>query len=138
MRKTAALVGLVATLTVFAACKKDDPPPATQANAAQPGQPGYYQPQPGQPGYQPQPGYPPQPGQPGYPPQPGQPQAGQLAVPGPAALPCQNDSMCMTHKCNTQYQKCAFPCETDNDCIQGAYCFKGPVPACVPKAPGQQ
>jgi hypothetical protein len=62
---------------------------------------------------------------------------GSLAVPGPAALPCTNDSMCMTHKCNTQYGKCAFPCETDNDCITGAYCFKSAINACLPKAPGQ-
>ena len=110
-------------------------------------QPGYGQPQPGQPGYgQPQPGYgQPQPGygqpQPGY----GQPQPGygqptaQLSVPGPMALPCTSDAQCVTHKCNVQYSKCAFPCETDNDCNAGSYCFKG-VPTgatCLPKAPGQ-
>ncbi len=124
----------------------------------QPGQPGYgQQPQPGygqqpQPGYgqQPQPGYgqQPQPGygqqpQPGYGQQPqpgyGQQPAAQLAVPGPMALPCTSDAQCVTHKCNVQYSKCAFPCETDNDCNTGSYCFKG-VPTgatCLPKAPGQ-
>src|SRR4051812_26050445 len=42
---------------------------------------------------------------------------GAMAVPGPAALPCSNDSMCMTHRCNLQYGKCSFPCESDSDCI---------------------
>ena len=134
--------------------------PTTAASAQpQPGQPGYVQPgqpgyaQPGQPGYgqptqpgyntQPQPGYPQQPGaypqQPGAYPQPGMAPAAQLAVPGPMALPCTSDAQCVTHKCNTQYGKCAFPCETDNDCVQGSYCFKGlPTGAtCLPKAPGQ-
>jgi hypothetical protein len=27
----------------------------------------------------------------------------------------------MAH-CNTQYGKCAFPCQTANDCISGAQC----------------
>jgi hypothetical protein len=160
-------VGFVVALSVAACGDKKDasPQPATPTGAQQPqpGQPGY-QPQPGQPGYgqpgqpgygqpgqpgygqpgQPQPGY----GQPGYgqpgQPQPGYPQPGmapaQLAVPGPMALPCSSDAQCMTHKCNMQYQKCAFPCETDNDCVQGSYCFKGiPTGAtCLPKAPGQQ
>jgi hypothetical protein len=69
-----------------------------------------------------------------------QPAQAPLATPGPMALPCQSDAQCMTHKCNMQFQKCAFPCETDNDCVQGSYCFKG-VPTgatCLPKAPGQQ
>lgn len=122
-----------------AACKKDDPPPQTPPTASQqpygqPGQPGYGQP--GQPGY----------GQPGtYPSTTGQPGAapmatgGAMATPGPAALPCQNDSQCMTHRCNTQFQKCAFPCQTDADCIQGATCFVGggAMAACIPKPPGQ-
>jgi hypothetical protein len=62
-----------------------------------------------------------------------------MAVPGPAALPCQNDGQCMTHRCNTQYGKCAFPCQSDADCIQGATCFTGggAMAACIPKPPGQ-
>ncbi len=140
-------VGLGAAFMVAACGGKDaTPQPATPAGSAslQAGQPGYgQQPQPGQPGYgqQPQPGYGQQP-QPGYGQQPqpgyGQPTA-QLAVPGPMALPCTSDAQCVTHKCNTQYSKCAFPCETDNDCNTGSYCFKG-VPTgatCLPKAPGQ-
>lgn len=128
-------VGLV-SMMALAACKKEEPPPAT------PVAPQY--PQPGQPGYPQQ--YPPQPGQPGYeqpgalPAQPGQPGAGQMATPGPTALACQNDSQCITHRCNTQYGKCAFPCVSDNDCIQGTTCLvaAGPAAACVPKPPGAQ
>jgi hypothetical protein len=158
MRNAAPLI-VFASLLVFAnvGCGKKDETadPNTAQNALQPGQPGYVAPQPGQPGYvTPQPGYvalqpgqpgyvAPQPGQPGYvAPQPGQPgyvaPAPQgMAVPGPQALACQSDAQCMTHRCNTQYGKCAFPCASDVDCNPGAYCFRGPVPACLPKAPGQ-
>lgn len=133
-RISSVVVGVVSVVALVAACKKDDPPAVAPAPSAQP-----YQPQPGQPGYQPQPG------QPGYQtqPQPGQPGAttpGQMATPGPTALACQNDSQCMTHRCNLQYQKCAFPCVSDADCIQGASCFVagGPAAACLPKPPGAQ
>lgn len=127
-----AVVGVVSVLGALVACSKDEPPPATPAQPVQP----YAQPQPGQPGYVPQPGdpnYQPQP-------QPGAPVPGQLATPGPTALACQNDSQCMTHRCNLQYQKCAFPCVSDADCIQGATCFVagGPAAACLPKPPGAQ
>jgi len=46
----------------------------------------------------------------------------------------------MSHKCNVQYGKCAFPCETDFDCVNGLGCMKGgPLGAvCLPKMPGQQ
>ena len=132
----AALFGAIITAIPLAvlACKKDDatPPPATPYGT------------PGASAYGPQPGYPPN-GQ--YAPPPGYPAAqptapptgapGQLAVPGPAALPCTNDSMCMTHKCNTQYGKCAFPCASDADCITGAYCFQSAISTCLPKPPGQ-
>jgi hypothetical protein len=136
---SAVLVGFVTLGLCVAACGKDDPPPATPAPTAQPyGQPGY-----GQPGYgqqQPQQGYPQQqPG--GYPQQqPGQqpgmaPAGGQMAAPGPLALPCQNDSGCGTHRCNTQFGKCAYPCQTDTDCIQGSTCFAaaGALATCIPK-----
>ncbi len=126
-------VGLVSVIALSAACKKDEPPPVAPVASAQPyGQPGYPS-QPGQPGY----GQPGQPGQPGYP-QPGQPQAGQMSTPGPTALACQNDSQCMTHRCNLQFQKCAFPCQSDADCIQGTACMValGPAAACLPKPPG--
>ena len=129
------VVGLVTVSALVAACGKKDetPPPAYgQPGYGQPGQPGQYPQQ--QPGQYPQQ----QPGQ--YPQQqPGaQPQAGQMATPGPTALPCQNDSSCMTHKCNTQFGKCAFPCLSDADCIQGSSCFVagGALAACIPKPPG--
>lgn len=129
-----ALSVFAAAFTLVVGCKKDEPPPATPQPVVQPGYP-----QPGQPGYpQPgQPGYPQQPGQPG---QPGQPVPGQMAVPGPTAMACQNDGQCLTHKCNLQYQKCAFPCVTDADCIQGTTCLTalGAMAACMPKAPGAQ
>lgn len=121
------LVGLGSVLALVAGCKKEEPPPATPVAPY----PQEYQ----QPGYQPQPGYEqyPQGGQPGA-----QPGPGEMATPGPTALACQNDSQCLTHRCNVQYGKCAFPCVSDNDCIQGATCLvaAGPAAACVPKPPG--
>jgi hypothetical protein len=136
-------LGLI-VLAGFACKKKQDESaqPATPgAGNTGWGQQGY--PQQGypqqQPGY-PQQGYPQQ--QPGYPQQQPAPQPaptataapGQMAVPGPMAFPCQNDSTCGTHRCNTQYGKCAFPCAGEPDCIQGTQCFAG---VCAPKPPGQ-
>lgn len=123
-------VGVVSSVAVLSlassACKKDEPPPVAPTPSAQP----YVQtpPQPGQPGYQPPAGQPPAPA------------PGQMSTPGPTALACQNDSQCMTHRCNLQFQKCAFPCQSDADCIQGTTCFTalGPAAACIPKAPGAQ
>ena len=122
------VVGVVSLVALSAACSKDQPPANAPAPSAQP----YY-------------GAPPQ-GAPTAPPpsappgQPAPPVAGQMAVPGPTALACSNDSQCMTHRCNTQYGKCAFPCQSDADCIQGSSCFVagGPVAACLPKPPGAQ
>lgn len=148
MRKMSpVVVGMVAVATLVVACgKSDEVPPPNQPGSAQAGygtpqQGAYPQQQPGaypqqQPGAYPQqqPGaYPQQ--QPGAAPAPA---GGQMAVPGPTALPCQNDSSCMTHKCNVQYGKCAFPCQTDADCIQGSTCFTagGALAACIPKPPG--
>ena len=133
-RISSVIVGFVTVAALVVACgKKDETPPAAY------GQPGAYpQQQPGT--YPQQPGaYPQQ--QPGaYPQQPGAAPAagGQLATPGPTALPCQNDSSCMTHRCNTQYGKCAFPCLSDADCITGSTCFVagGALAACIPKPPG--
>jgi hypothetical protein len=126
-RISVVVVGSVTVITSLMACKKDPPPPATPTTSS--AQPPYTQPAPSG-------SWAPQPGQPG---QPGQPVPGQMAVPGPAALACQNDSQCMTHRCNTQYQKCAFPCQSDADCIQGSTCFVGggALAACLPKPPGQ-
>jgi hypothetical protein len=59
--------------------------------------------------------------------------AGQMATPGPLALPCSNDVACGTHHCNTQYAKCAFPCQSAADCISPNACVMG---LCVPQMPG--
>jgi hypothetical protein len=120
-RILAAVVGIVSVVALSAACKKDDPPPAQPVPYAQPG-------------YNTAPTA-------TAPPTAtiAQPVPGQMSVPGPTALACSNDSQCMTHHCNTQYGKCAFPCQSDADCIQGAACFVagGPAAACLPKPPGQ-
>ncbi len=50
------------------------------------------------------------------------PAPGAMATPGPLALPCQNDSSCGLAHCNVQFQKCAFPCASAADCIQGSSC----------------
>jgi len=148
MRKiSSVVVGIVTVAALVVACgKKDETPPAAygQAGYGQPGQqpgqqPGAYPQQ--QPGAYPQqqPGAYPQQQPGGYPQQqPGVAPQGQMATPGPTALPCQNDSSCMTHRCNTQYGKCAFPCLSDADCIQGSTCFVagGALAACIPKPPG--
>jgi hypothetical protein len=60
-----------------------------------------------------------------------------LAVPGPAASPCTDDSMCNHHRCNLEYGKCAFPCVTDADCTHGTTCFKAVISTCQPKPPNE-
>jgi len=60
------------------------------------------------------------------------PAPGQMAVPGPVAFQCQNDVPCGTHHCNTQYGKCAFPCQSAADCISPNSCVMG---LCVPAPP---
>jgi len=126
-RISSVVVGVVSVAALVAACgKKDETPPAAYGQT--PGQ--YPQQPPGAYPQQPPGAYPQQP--PGVAPQ------GQMATPGPTALPCQNDSACMTHKCNTQFGKCAFPCLSDADCITGSTCFVGggALAACIPKPPG--
>lgn len=122
--KTSTLVAGAVSLVVLSlmACKKDDPPPAVPLAQPVTGT----EPQPGQPGYQ-QPGYQPAPAASAVP--------GQLATPGPTALACQSDANCMFHHCNMQYQKCAFPCLSDTDCIQGAHCMTamGALAFCSPQ-----
>lgn len=56
--------------------------------------------------------------------------------PSPLALPCQNDLVCGTHKCNLQTQRCAFPCSANPDCAAGFSCFGAgsPTALCVPGA----
>jgi hypothetical protein len=60
---------------------------------------------------------------------------GQMAVPGQLAFQCQNDVPCGTHHCNTQYGKCAFPCQSATDCIAPNQCIAG---LCAPALPQQQ
>ena len=141
---SSSFVTLLAILAAVACNKPNStPPPATGPGAAPSGYPtgqypppgyqqapppGYQQPAPTG-GYAPAPqGYPPA-GPAGAPPQgpapTGAPPAGggaPMATPGPLALPCQNDQACGLAHCNTQYGKCAFPCQSAADCIQGASC----------------
>jgi len=146
---SAVLVGVTVTIGCIAACGGSNSNQAAQQPSAsgqyQYPQQGQYPPQGQYPQQYPQqqPGaYPPPGQQPGaYPPpgQPGQqPAGGQLAVPGPMAFPCSSDSQCGTHKCNTQYGKCAHPCASDFDCIQGSSCVGAgqPLATCIPKPPG--
>jgi len=56
--------------------------------------------------------------------------AGPLSTPNPLALPCTVDANCLTHRCNVAAQKCAWPCQTDNDCMPGNACI---APTCLPK-----
>jgi hypothetical protein len=88
--------------------------------------PTYAQPYPQQPQSQPMP--PPAPGPTAAPTT----TAGQMAVPGPVAFQCTNDVPCGTHHCNTQYGKCAFPCQSNADCITPNACVMG---LCVPQMP---
>jgi hypothetical protein len=141
--RTLSTCAAVSLFIVVGACakKQDDTQPAAAPTAAggypgyppQPGAPppgyGPQQPQPA-PGYaqQPQPAPAPMPG-----PAPGAPTAtAAMAVPGPVAFQCQNDVPCGTHHCNTQYGKCAFPCQTNTDCIAPNSCMMG---LCVPQMP---
>jgi hypothetical protein len=52
-----------------------------------------------------------------------------MATPGMLALPCSSDAACGLHHCNTQYSKCAFPCQTAADCVGSNQCVMG---VCVP------
>jgi hypothetical protein len=54
---------------------------------------------------------------------------GQMAAPGALASQCQNDLPCGTHRCNVAYGKCAFPCQTNVDCLAPNTCMTG---FCVP------
>jgi len=53
-----------------------------------------------------------------------------LSTPNPLALPCTMDAHCLTHRCNVTAGKCAWPCQTDNDCMPGNACI---APTCLPK-----
>ncbi|MBN9159610.1 MAG: hypothetical protein J0I07_01495 [Myxococcales bacterium] len=127
MRRSTMLLtstGLLAITTAFAfsvsACGGSDQQPATAPSSAYPQQQ-YPQQQ------YPQQQYPQQ----QYPQtQPTAAPTATMATPGPLALPCQNDGACGLHRCNTQFQKCAFPCQSEADCAQGNQCMMG---VCAPK-----
>lgn len=143
-----ALTGLIACAGAVLGCSaKEDPPPV------QPGQqPGYGQQPSGYPAQQqyPQQQYPQQPPQQypqqpaaGYPQQPGYPAApaapapattGTTSQPSPIAFPCSTDAQCLSHRCNVAAGKCAWPCQSANDCMPGFQCM---APTCIPGAPAQ-
>jgi hypothetical protein len=80
-------------------------------------------------------GYPTGPAPTGYPtgPAPTGAPAATMAVPGPMAFPCTSNANCGLAQCNTQYGKCAFPCQNSEvDCIQGAQC-NTLTGFCIPK-----
>ena len=105
------------------------PPPAQQPPAYPQPAPTYSQyPPPPQPAPQQAPLPPPAPAP--VPPAPSA--SAAMAVPGPVAFACQNDVPCGTHHCNTQYGKCAFPCQSNVDCINPNACIMG---LCVPPMP---
>jgi hypothetical protein len=52
-----------------------------------------------------------------------------MSTPAPMAFPCQADATCLGHRCNTQAGRCAWPCQSANDCQPGFQCIS---PACVP------
>src|SRR6478735_1131202 len=49
--------------------------------------------------------------------------------PNPLAPPCTADAHCLTHRCNVAAQRCAWPCQSDNDCMPGNACI---APTCLP------
>lgn len=141
MRTLSMCVVAASALMLVVACgsKNQQQPGTTPSATAYPGYPppGQY-PQP-QAGYG-QPGAPPgyaapgtmPPGQPGAPVGPAPTGTQPMATPGPLAFACQNDVPCGTHHCNTQYGKCAFPCQSAVDCIAPNQCMAG---LCVPIPP---
>jgi predicted lipid-binding transport protein (Tim44 family) len=142
--RTPVVMTLVLGCTLVVGCSKEEeqPPPATPNAYQQQPQP-YPQQYPAQQQQYPAQQYPAQPA-PVQQPAPAAapaapaaaPAAGQMATPGPLALPCQNDAACGTGKCNLQYQKCAYPCMSQADCQPGnacntatGFCLPGAAPA---------
>ncbi len=126
MRSRFLVLILGASVTLSLACKKDEQP------AAQQPQPYPYQPAPAPtPAPAPAPvATQPAPAPTGVQPAPTAATTGPMAQPSPMALPCTSDAACLTHKCNPQFGKCAWPCQSENDCNPGNQCMAG---ACVPK-----
>jgi hypothetical protein len=46
--------------------------------------------------------------------------------------------MCIKHRCNLAYGKCAFPCASDADCARGTFCFKAAISTCQSKPPNER
>jgi len=117
---------LISAAAAIAACSNEPEP--MDPSAVQPGytQPGYTQPGYTQPGYT-QPGY----TQPGYT-QPAATTPATTTAPmstGALPIPCQADTGCGTHRCNTTSQTCAVPCTGPQDCQTGNACTMG---VCLP------
>ena len=131
-----AMIGLGVLTTYLAACKSEEP--AQQGGYPQQTQPAGVAQPPQQPGYtQPAATVPPAATTPpATTPAPVTTAAPAVALspPGPLALPCTSDAQCATAHCNTQFGKCVFPCQNDNDCISPNRCMAG---ACLPPMPGQ-
>ena len=121
---------LAAISVVTVACKSEDQPPPQQAGYPQ-------QTYPQQQAYpaQPAPAAPapaaPAPAAPApAAPAPAIPDAaGAMSQPDATAFPCTTDAQCVTHRCNTPFGKCAWPCKTNADCMPGNRCM---APACIP------
>jgi hypothetical protein len=52
--------------------------------------------------------------------------------PSAVAFPCQTDVQCLSHRCNLQVGRCAWPCQSNDDCQAGFQCV---TPSCVPAQP---
>lgn len=132
MKLAAGLFSVGVASVLVLGCKSEEPaqqggyPQQTQPAAVgqPPAQPGYGQPAPGAAAPAPATGAAPA----------AAPAAAPLSAPGPLALPCTSDAQCVLAHCNTQFGKCVFPCQNDNDCIAPNRCQVG---ACLPAAPGQ-
>lgn len=136
LEKLQAMIVLSFATCLALACKSEEP--AQQGGyPQQPTQPAGYGQPPAQPGYA-QPTATVAPTAPAAAPAPTvaptSPPAATLSPPGPLALPCTSDANCATAKCNTQFGKCVFPCQNDNDCVAPNRCMAG---ACLPAVPGQ-
>jgi hypothetical protein len=129
-KKLTILPSAVLILGFFSACKSEEQPPPQYPPQQQ--QPYGAQPYGAQPyGAQPQPyATAPAPAPTPAPAVTPTPAAGtQMSQPSPMAFACQSDAQCLTHRCNTQFGKCAWPCTTDVDCVTGNRCQAG---ACIP------
>ena len=119
-----ALVALAGLALVTACAKENDTSattPATQYQQA-PGQPVAAQPAAGQPAVIAAPA--------AATPAP----AGTMATPNAFALPCTSDASCGFARCNVQFSKCAFPCQSAVDCAANAAC-NTTTGLCLPGAP---